>query len=212
MKHARVMTVVQKLRWAAVGVAVLSFGGEVSAQVRFVTLGIRTHCPYGVRGCWPEIRDGLETPKAIDVICGEPDIKTDTCEVKMRDDWIADAEMFQRNFLDMSIGVDVRGVEATVDGTLEMHGTNLVLRWEGASSALHLAPLQRKVQWDVQRKQPEAATAAEQNAFAELAAEFKKLPGPVRVVGPLSKAGTAQPRQVLEVRKFEVLKNIPNRK
>ena len=206
------MAIVQKLRWAAVGVAVLCFAGEVSAQVRFVTLGIRTHCPYGIRGCWPEIRDGLETPQAIDVICGEPDIKTDTCEVKMRDDWIADPGMFQRNFLDMSIGVDVRGVEATVDGRLEMQGTNLVLRWEGASSALHLAPLQRKVQWDVQRKQPEAATAAEQRAYAELAAQFKKLSGAVRVIGPLSNVGKAQQHQVLEVRKFEVLKNIPNGK
>ncbi len=210
MKHARVMTFVQKLRWAAVGVAIICFGCEVSAQVRFVTLGIRTHCPYGVRGCWPEIRDGLETPPAIDVICGEPDIKTDTCEVKMRDDWIADPEMFQRNFLDMSIGVTVRGVEATVDGRLEMQGTNLVLRWEGAFSALRLAPLQRKVQWDVQRKQPEAATAAEQKAFAELAAQFNTLSGPVRVVGPLS--NTAKAQQILEVRKFEVLKNVPNSK
>ncbi|HEY0548501.1 MAG TPA: hypothetical protein VGF13_02805 [Verrucomicrobiae bacterium] len=202
---------VQKLRWAAVAGAVIGFSCAAPAQVRFVTLGIRTHCPYGVRGCWPEIRDGLETPRAIDVICGEPDIRTDTCEVKMRDDWIADPEMFQRNFLDMSIGVDVRGVEATVDGRLEMQGTNLVLRWEGASSVLHLAPLQRKVQWDAQRKAPEAATAAEQKAFAELAAQFKNLPGPVRVVGPLSNAAHAQHR-ILEVRKFEALKNIPNHK
>jgi hypothetical protein len=206
------MTTVRILRWATVAVAVICFGGEVSAQVRFVTLGIRTHCPYGVRGCWPEIRDGLETPAAIDVICGEPDIKTDTCEVKMRDDWVGDPEMFQRNFLDMSIGVDVRGVEATVDGTLEMQGTNLVLRWPGASSVLHLAPLQRKIQWDVQRKQPEAATAAEQKAFVELAAQFQKLSGPVRVVGPLSNATHAQQHRILEVRKFEVLKNISNGK
>ena len=199
------MRIVQKLKWVPVGIAVIGFISNASAQVRFVTLGIRTHCPYGVRGCWPEIRDGLETPKAIDVICGEPDIRTDTVEVKMRDDWIAEPEMFQRNFLDMSIGVDVRGVEATVDGRLEMQGTNLVLRWEG-SPALHLAPLQRKVQWDVQRKQPEAATPAEQKAFAELAAQFKKLSGPVRVVGPLRNIANAQ---VLEVRKFESLANKP---
>ena len=206
MKRDTVMTIGQKLKWIAVGVAVIGFAGQASAQVRFVTLGIRTHCPYGVRGCWPEIRDGLETPKAIDVICGEPDIRTDTLKVKMRDDWIADPEMFQRNFLDMHIGVDVRGVEATVDGRLEMQGTNLVLRWEGSSSALHLAPLQRKVQWDVQRKQPEVATPAEQKAFAELAAQFKKLSGTVRVVGPLRNVANAQ---VLEVRKFGLLVNKP---
>lgn len=206
MRRATAMNLAQKLKWIAVGLAALSLVGDASAQVRLVTLGIRTHCPYGVRGCWPEIRDGLETPPAIDVICGEPDIRTDTIQVKMRNDWIADPEMFQRNFLDMHIGVDVRGVEATVDGRLEMQGTNLVLRWEGSSSALHLAPLKRKVQWDVKRKQPEAATPAEQNAFAELAAHFKKLTGNLRVVGPLRNVANAQ---VLEVRQFEVLANKP---
>jgi hypothetical protein len=197
------MKTFRQLKWLAVGFVGVAFAIQAAAQVRFVTLGIRTHCPYGVRGCWPEIRDGLETPAGIDVICGEPDIRTDTCELKMRDDWIADPEMFQRNFLDMHIGVDVRGVEGTVDGKLEMQGTNLVLRWNGSSSALHLAPLQRKVQWDVQRKQPEAATSAEQQAFAELAAQFKKL-GPVRVVGPMRNVANVQ---VLEVRKFEPLEN-----
>jgi len=187
------------------------FCTDAAAQVRSVTLGIRTHCPYGIRGCWPEIRDGLETPKSIVSICAEPDGKTDTCEVKMREDWVADPDMFQRNFLDMHIGVDVRGVEAEVDGWMEMQGTNLVLRLSDGNR-LRLMPLQQKIQWDKERKQPQAATAAEQSAFFNLAAQSKKTSSLVSVIGPLRNAALGQPQRILEVRKFKVLKNVAQSK
>lgn len=176
------------------------------AQVRSVTLGIQTHCPYGIRGCWPEIRDGLEMPKAITAINGEPDIKTDTCQVSMREDWNADPDMFQRNFLEMRIGVDVRGVEAVVDGHVTKDGTNLVLRVGTHGTILSLAPLAQKVQWDKERKQPAAATGGEKNAFSELAAYFKTRAGHVRVTGPLRNgAGKSSGVRILEVRRFEVI-------
>lgn len=193
--------------------ATLWCGFDAAAQVRSVTLGIRTHCPYGIRGCWPEIRDGLETPKVITSISEEPDIKTDTCEVKMREDWTADPDMFQRNFLEMRIGVDVRGVEAVVDGRIEMQGTNLVLRVSGTETVMHLIPLKQKVQWDKQRQQPAAATSAEKKAFADLASRVQKLSGPVRIIGPLRNASSAdQTHRVLEVRTFEILKDLSARK
>jgi hypothetical protein len=191
-------------RHAILGMVLLAafVGVKAMAQVRSVTLGIRTHCPYGIRGCWPEIRDGLETPKAITAITGDPDIKTDTCEVKMREDWNADPEMFQRNFLEMRIGVDVRGVEAVVDGHVAMEGTNLVLRVGSTGTVLVLAPLGQKVQWDKERKQPQVATHVEKNAFSELAARFKAQAGQVRITGPLRSSASGR---ILEVRKFEVV-------
>src|SRR5688572_25037129 len=82
-------------------VVTVLFAVFADAQVRSVTLGLRTHCPYGIRGCWPEIRDGLEAPPEIAAIVGEPDVATDTCVIKMRDGWTAEPGWFQRNFTSM---------------------------------------------------------------------------------------------------------------
>jgi hypothetical protein len=181
---------------------------EAGAQIRSVTLGIRTHCPYGIRGCWPEIRDGLEAPSEIASIVGEPDIKTDTCEVKMRNDWIADPAMFQRNFTTMRIGVDVRGVEIVADGHLEVQGKKLVLRISDKDEPIELVDLKQKVQWDGERKQAEVPTKSEKQAFAKLKAETRGKPVRVRVVGPIAYAKDGEPgRRILEVRKFDLLKD-----
>jgi hypothetical protein len=179
---------------------------ESSAQIRSVTLGIRTHCPYGIRGCWPEIRDGLEAPSDIASIEGEPDATTDTCEVKMRDDWTADPEVFQQNFTNMRIGVDVRGVEIVADGYLERESRGLVLRIDGNNAPIELAPLKQKVQWDRDRKKPQLATRVEKEAFAKLKSRANHKPIRIRVIGPLVNAGKEKPGTLfLQVRKFEVI-------
>jgi hypothetical protein len=196
----------RKRSWLLVwAVVITAFGMSpvAVAQVRSVTLGIRTHCPYGIRGCWPEIRDGLETPKAITWITTEPDIKTDTCEIKMRDDWVADPEFFQQNFRQMRIGVDVRGVEAIVDGQLSVDGTNVVLRAGNNAGALRVLPLKQKVQWDKKNLQPEQATKSEQNAYKELLARTKNRVTQVRITGPLRSVEGDE--RILEVRKFELM-------
>jgi hypothetical protein len=179
---------------------------ESSAQIRSVTLGIRTHCPYGIRGCWPEIRDGLEAPSEITSIEGEPDATTDTCELKMRDDWTADPELFQQNFTNMRIGVDVRGVEIVADGYLERDGKCLVIKIDGNNAPIELAPLKQKVQWDRDRKKPQSPTRAEREAFAKLKSHANRKPVRIRVVGPLVHAGKEKPGiLLLHVRKFEVI-------
>ena len=181
-----------------------------TAQVRTVTLGITTHCPYGVGGCWAEIRNGLNLPEAIEAMPQRPDTETQTCDLHMRDNWAPDPGLFARNFTNMNVGVDVRGVEAMVDGMLERHGTNLLLRVNGSKVLLALKPLRQKVQWDVKKKRPEPPTRAEKKAFAKLASEFQNTPMQVRVVGPLIRNDgsmpTEGPQLSIEVRKFQHLK------
>ena len=184
--------------------ATLLLASQAFSQVQSITLGIRTHCPYGIRGCWPEIRDGLDSPAVITAITGDPDILTDTCQVKMRQDWVADPEFFQRNFIEMRIGVDVRGVEAVVEGYLDSNGKNLRLQIGKTDTVLQLAPLRTKVQWDKQRKQPQAATVAEQGAFETLKKTSSKHSGRVRITGPL-RSNVDKKVHTLEVRQFEVL-------
>jgi hypothetical protein len=185
---------------------------DATAQIHSVTLGIRTHCPYGIRGCWPEIRDGLEATSEIESIIGEPDVKTDTCEVKMRGDWTADPAMFQRNFTSMRIGVDVRGVEIVAEGILELQEKKLVLRINEKDEPVELAALIQKVQWDRERKQAQGATQSEKQAFTKLKKLFQRKPVRVRVVGPLVFAEKEEPgKRILQVRKFDLLEADPKK-
>jgi hypothetical protein len=193
-----------------VGLLLLT-GTFVSAfgQIRSVTLGIQTHCPYGIKGCWAEIRDGLESPEEILAISKGPDTKTGTCEVIMHEKWLPDPDFFAHNFTNMHIGVDVRGVEAVVDGSLEKNGTNLVVRVAGKDILIQLVPLTRKVQWDSERKEPESISARERDAFAALSRKTMKRQT-VRIRGPLRKSSGILEKQcelVLEVREFELLKS-----
>lgn len=187
-------------RWKAPGLFALGcfIATGANAQVRTVTLGITTHCPYGVGGCWAEIRNGLNLPDAIEAIPQRPDTATQTFNLHMRQSWTPDPDLFAKNFRAMNVGVDVRGVEAMVDGTLELQGTNFILRASDNGPVLRLAPLTRKVQWDVKRKRPEPPTRAERKAFGKLAT--RKDHGRIRVTGPLVRSGSTL---TLEVRKFQ---------
>jgi hypothetical protein len=179
---------------------------HLPAQIRSVTLGLQTHCPYGIKGCWPEIRDGLESPTEIRSISRGPDSQTSTCEVLMREDWLPDPDFFAQNFTNVHIGVDVRGVELMVDGSVEMAGTNLVLRVGGQDTVMELAPLTHKVQWDRERKQPEPMSALERDAFRTLSVDSTARRTLVRITGPLLKKAPGNGcKLVLQVRKFEVL-------
>jgi hypothetical protein len=179
---------------------------HLPAQIRSVTLGLQTHCPYGIKGCWPEIRDGLESPKEIRSISKGPDGQTSTCEVLMSENWLPDPDFFAQNFTNVHIGVDVRGVELTVDGSVAMVGTNLVLRVGGQDTAMELAPLTDKVQWDRERKQREPMSARERDAFRTLSVDSTARGKLVRITGPLLKKGAGNEcKLVLQVRQFEVL-------
>lgn len=184
---------------------------QSQAQVKSITLGIRTHCPYGIKGCWAEIKNGLEKPHDILSIKDVPDEKSSTCEVQMKSGWLPNPDMFAQNFSNMRIGVDVLGVEATAEGMLELQGTNAVLRLQGVDEVLHLAELTQKVQWDRKRNAPQKPSRAEMRAFRKLmgAHETTKL-GKVRVTGPLLTKKPLNPDDdsttILQVRQFIVLK------
>ena len=200
----------KSLMTALLAAWILGFSaGEMSAQVRTVTLGITTHCPYGVGGCWAEIRNGLNLPDAIAAIPQKPDTKTQTFDLHMREDWRPDPGLFARNFKTMNVGVDVRGVEAMVDGVVQKDGTNLMLRVNGSDVLMRLAPLTRTVHWDTKRNRAATPTRAERTAYEKLTGQSKKQAVRVRVVGPLIQepaAADKPSRQILEVRKFELLK------
>src|SRR5687767_2082811 len=116
------MKSIVRLKSMMVVTALAVFTSSAVAQVRTVTLGITTHCPYGVGGCFAEIKNGLDLPDAIAAFAKTPDTKAQTVDVHMRENWAPDPELFARNFKIMNVGVDVRGVEAMVDGVVERDG------------------------------------------------------------------------------------------
>jgi hypothetical protein len=101
----------------------------------------------------------------------------------------------------MRVGATLRGVEAPIEGRIVEHNGALALRVRGTDESVRLAPLRHKVQLDVTRKRPQAATREELNAFARLGTQDRAVT--VRVVGPLIASGGGS-TCTLEVRKFAV--------
>ena len=125
----------------------------------------------------------------------------------MREDWVPNPDLFAQTFTQMHIGVDVRGVEVVVEGTLEKRNDEVVLRVGGKDVLMRLAPLVAKVQWDTTRKRTQPASRREQRAFEKLCRQSDNSKT-VRVTGPLRQTTDDDPKRerlTLEVRKFERL-------
>src|SRR5262245_45356052 len=88
--RARIMRTLRMVRLGLAMLALLSPTLHVTAQVHSLTLGISVHCPYGIAGCWPEVRDGLERLNGIQLVSESPDRQTDTCDVRPTSGWISD--------------------------------------------------------------------------------------------------------------------------
>ena len=130
--------------------------------------------------------------------------KDGTCEIRMRGGRLPDLRALARHISDMRVGARLRGVEATVVGDLVAARRGaLLLTVVGTGEVVRLAPLRRKVQWDVPGKREEPATDEERTAFRRL---LQSRPVPrslprLRVVGPLLEGAVGKP-MTLEVRQF----------
>jgi hypothetical protein len=106
-----------------------------------------------------------------------------------------------QHIVNLRVGATLRGIEATVDGWAEKEGEHLVLRVSGSNELVRLAPLAHMVQWDFEKKHPQAPTPEETAAFKSLGVEVKAGPRRALIVGPLLKGGDESPPTV-EVRRF----------
>src|SRR5687768_4714306 len=119
----------------------------------------------------------------------------------MRDGRVPDVSALARYLRECGAGATLRGVEATVDGWLAEENGALLLRVTGTGQTLRLAPLRRKVQWDVERSREQVIPERERTAFDRLRRQVPALCPPVRVTGPLVEGAAGQPH-TLEVREF----------
>jgi hypothetical protein len=129
------------------------------------------------------------------------DPKAWTCEVRTRDGRLPDVAALAQGILDMGLGARLRGVEATLDGTAVERDGTLWVESAGTGEVVRLAPLRRKVQWDVARKRLQRPTRAERLAYDRLRRELRAESRPIRVIGTLVPSADGGP-VTLEVREF----------
>jgi len=115
---------------------------------------------------------------------------------------LPDPAAVARHLRNCNLGATLRGVEATVAGSLAEESGELVLRASGTGERLRLTRLRHKVQWDVAGKREEPATQAEREAFERLRREAAGHSGPLQVTGPL-REGDPGGSLLLEVRDFD---------
>jgi len=75
----------------------------------------------------------------------------------------------------------------------------------GSDVVLRLQPLKQKVQWDPQKRIPQAPTREEKEAYQRLAGRWAKHAGPpprVRIVGPLVHGSDQGGSPAMTIREF----------
>ena len=132
--------------------------------------------------------------------------KDGTCQIRMRGGRLPDLRSLARHISDLRVGARLRGVEAAAVGRPVARGNDLLLTVAGTGEVVRLAPLRRKVQWDVPGKREEPATDEERTAFRRLLQQSRRArrgrpPLLLRVVGPLTEGAGGKP-MTLEVRQF----------
>lgn len=145
------------------------------------------------------VREGLARLEGVESVDERCNREKGTGGLRLRQGRLTDPTTFAKQIADIRLGARLRGLEATVDGTLEKNGGKAVLRVSKSNELLQLAPLTTKVQIDaLNTKKADPPSKDEKNAFKTLTRRFKGESLPVRVIGPLRSG------MKLEVRAFEL--------
>jgi hypothetical protein len=186
-------------------ISLLFLSCAIAAEEATFTVGIDTTCPYGLVNCWPEVREPIEGLRGVKTVSKRVDPKTLTCEVQMEQGLLLDAKALNKRVKDEAGAFfSVRGVEATLNGSLFRRDGEFVLQMIGGTNVLYLTPLRKKVQQDTKTKAAQLPDAAELAAYSRLVSESRHESSLVRVIGPLQAEGN---RAILQVRQFDWLKD-----
>jgi galactose oxidase len=160
-----------------------------------VTVGLTAQCPYGLAACWGGAYEALTALSGVAVVTPYADAEDSTAEVFLADHGLPDLDAWPAELARSANGsYAFRGVEVTVDGTVERHGDDLVLVGAHRPS-IRLRPLEEVLAWDLTARRPRAATDAERAAYERLTAADA-----VRVTGTLTKSGEDWSLAVRDVR------------
>jgi galactose oxidase len=183
--------------------AVLLWVAPGEAQVTDLIVGITPTCPYGLSACWGGAYEALGRLEGVDSVAKTPDSYNCTAHLHLKEDGLPNFEKWPDQFKS-SVGEVYlfRGVEATIEGSIDDEDGVLVLHAPGIKPRIVLGPLQHKLQWNFRKGAGRQPEPDERDAYPQLAAgkkEAKNAAFKVQATGPLKATDKGY---ILEVREF----------
>lgn len=168
-----------------------------------VVVGLTGRCPYGIGACWGGAEEALRGLHGVQYVDPIPDVGNSTANVFLEDDGLPALSRWNADFAKTANGsYDLRGVEVSLEGTIESRDGELFLTSEPEPVRLAALAREEKVQWDVPAGAPQALATSEASAYDELAAEARVASAPqAKVTGSLEQVDDVY---VLHVREFSV--------
>ncbi len=172
-------------------------------QVHEVVVGVTPTCPYGIKACWAGAYHALGRIDGVESVATTPDAYNCTASLRLKPEAVPDPERWAARFKAIVDKAYVfRGVEVTVEGTVERAGDGLIMRVPGIAAPFELTPLRHKLQWNFKKGAARQPEPDERDAMAQLVIGTKDAgnsPFKVQVTGPFSHTDHGYS---LEVREF----------
>jgi len=175
--------------------------GQSQPAFDALDLGIRVSSPYGLGDSWLEVRHSLIQFTGFARIAEPPDALNSVVTVHPHFGGLPDLNALGALLSDSGVGAAITGIEATLEGRLESPNGQLALRIEESDAPIPLAPLTRKIQWDLRQQCLAKASDEEREAYHMLLAQSPNGAPKVRVTGPVIESAD-RTSKLLEVRSF----------
>jgi hypothetical protein len=201
------------LLFASVAFAFIVWPTLAVAQIHEVVVGITPTCPYGIKACWAGAYHALGRIDGVESVTTTPDAYNCTASLRLKQETLPDPARWAAAF---KTSVDkayvFRGVEVTVEGSVEKAGDRLTLRVPGIAEPFDLTPLQHKLQWNFKKARARQAEPDERDAMEQLVLKSKAAGNStfkVHVTGPFTRTDHGFS---LEVREFTTTSDHENRR
>jgi galactose oxidase len=199
--------------WAFLAFVVALWPDSAIAQIHEVVVGVTPTCPYGIKACWAGAFHALGRIDGVESVSTTPDAYNCTASIYLKPQTLPDPERWAASFKRMVDKAYVfRGVELTVEGTVEKVGDGLTLRVPGVPRPFELAPLRHKLQWNFKKAVARKPEPDERDAMEQLVRESKeagKSTFRVQVTGPFSRT---EHGYALEVREFSAANPVKDKR
>jgi hypothetical protein len=177
---------------------------EVDAMAKgtAVTVGITGSCPYGIGACWGGAYEALGRLPGVDVVRPVPDSDDSTADVFLHGNVLPPLQEWAVEFERILNGTYVlRGVEVTLDGTVEVRDGELLLAATRERPAVRLRPIDpaSKLQWDASAHAPRPLEPEEASAYSRLASSVVETATAAVVTGPLTETPSGYELRVRRV-------------
>jgi galactose oxidase len=181
-----------------------------AAKGTAVVVGIRGTCPYGIGACWGGAYEALRRLEGVDLVSPIPNTDDSTAEVFLQDERLPALEQWYEQFRRIVNGTyEMRGVEVTLQGSLEEREGRLFLAGSGRRPAVQFAPLAAadKIQWNHTAQTFKPLEGDEALAYERLTVASRGWPDgqQVTVTGPLKQTDVGYQLHVRLFRPAEIV-------